>query len=174
MNASPSGKAVYAGTFDPITRGHEWVIKTMAPLFDVFVVAVGSNPEKSPLFDVPERVQMIEGRIKKFGLANVFVDAYPHQLLVTYARSIDAGYIVRGIRSHSDFDYEFATRHVNAGIDPGITTLWVSPPLELAMTSSSLVKEFFRYPDGEANARKYVSASIMGRMKRKFEELRHG
>lgn len=173
MNASPARKAVYAGTFDPITRGHEHIVKTMAPLFDEFIIAVGMNPKKSPLFDEEERKAMIFERVQKLGLANVVVDSYPHQLLVHYARSMGAGYIIRGIRSHQDFDSEFTDRHVNAGIDPSIITIWVSPPLELAMVSSSIAKDIFSFPDGYEVARKYVAASVLRRMKRKFEELRN-
>lgn len=173
MGALSERDAVYAGTFDPITRGHEYIVKTMAPLFNRFTIAVGMNPKKSPLFDEEERKEMIVERVHKLGLPNVVVDSYPHQLLVHYARSIGAGYIIRGIRWHQDFDDEFTNRHVNAGIDPGIVTIWVSPPLELAVVSSSIAKDVFSFPDGYEAARKYVAASVLRRMKRKFEENRN-
>ena len=131
-------KAVYAGSFDPITLGHLWVIQQAAPLFDQLVVAIGVNPDKKTSFSIEDRLQFIIR--STVGIANCTVDSFENKYLVDYADHIGAGYIVRGIRNESDFTYERAMRHVNSDLRPEVLTVFLMPPREIAELSSSMVK----------------------------------
>jgi pantetheine-phosphate adenylyltransferase len=131
-------KAVYAGSFDPITLGHQWIIQQTAPLFDQLVVAIGVNPDKRATFTVEERLRFIVETTS--GIATCAVDAFENKYLVDYADQIGAGYIVRGIRNESDFTYERAMRHINSDLRPEVLTVFLMPPRQFAELSSSMVK----------------------------------
>ena len=131
-------KAVYAGSFDPITLGHLWVIQQASPLFDKLVVAIGINPEKKSSFSLDERLQFLRQTIGD--LPNCTIDSFENKYLVDYATQVGAGYIVRGIRNESDFTYERAMRHVNSDLRPEVLTVFLMPPREIAELSSSMVK----------------------------------
>jgi pantetheine-phosphate adenylyltransferase len=131
-------KAVYAGSFDPITLGHQWIIEHAAPLFDVLVVAIGVNPDKRATFSVEERLGFISEATAN--IANCAVATFENRYLVDYADQIGAGYIVRGIRNESDFTYERAMRHINSDLRPHLLTVFLMPPRQLAELSSSMVK----------------------------------
>ena len=131
-------KAVYAGSFDPITLGHEWIIQQAAPLFDQLVVAIGVNPDKRATFTVDERLGFILETTS--GIATCAVATFENKFLVDYADHIGAGYIIRGIRNESDFTYERAMRHINSDLRPEVLTLFLMPPRQLAELSSSMVK----------------------------------
>ena len=138
-------KAVYAGSFDPITLGHQWIIQQAAPLFDQLVVANGLNPDKRATFTVDERLRFILETTS--GIATCAAAAFENKYLVDYADQIGAGYIIRGIRNESDFTYERAMRHINSDLRPEVLTLFLMPPRQLAELSSSLVKGMVG-PDG--------------------------
>lgn len=131
-------KAVYAGSFDPITNGHLWMIEEGARLFGTLVVAIGTNPDKTYTFDLESRLEMLRGCIHH--LDNVTVDVFENQYLVNYAQEIHARYILRGVRDSKDYAYERGMRHINADLQPAITTSFLIPPRELAEVSSSFVK----------------------------------
>ena len=131
-------KAVYAGSFDPITLGHQWIIEQAAPLFDQLVVAIGVNPDKRATFSVEERLRFIVETTS--GIANCATATFENKYLVDYADHIGAGYIIRGIRNESDFTYERAMRHINSDLRPEVLTLFLMPPRHLAELSSSMVK----------------------------------
>ena len=131
-------KAVYAGSFDPITLGHQWIIQQAAPLFDQLVVAIGVNPDKRATFTVDERLRFILETTS--GIATCAAAAFENKYLVDYADQIGAGYIIRGIRNESDFTYERAMRHINSDLRPEVLTLFLMPPRHLAELSSSMVK----------------------------------
>ena len=94
-------KGVYAGSFDPPTNGHLWMIEQGAKLFGEVIVTIGINPDKKYTFSLNERVEMLRNITKK--CQNITVDSFQSQFLVNYAESVQAGYILRGIRSESDY-----------------------------------------------------------------------
>ncbi len=131
-------KAVYAGSFDPVTNGHLYMIREGARLFDEFVVAVGTNPGKRYTFEPFERLEMLARATK--GIENVEIVEMPRVYLVDFARSVGASYILRGVRNESDYLHERTMRNVNADISSEITTVFLMPPREIAEVSSSFVK----------------------------------
>ncbi|MFA0750142.1 MAG: hypothetical protein SLRJCFUN_000545 [Candidatus Fervidibacter sp.] len=131
-------KAVYPGTFDPVTNGHLDVIERGARIFDEVIVAVTTNPAKTPWFTVQERVAMIEACCRH--LPNVRVMAF-EGLLVSFVRQQGARVILKGLRAVSDFDYEFQMAAMNRQLAPDIETLFLMTSLPFAYLSSSIVKE---------------------------------
>jgi pantetheine-phosphate adenylyltransferase len=138
-------RAVYAGSFDPPTNGHLYMIREGARLFDELIVAVGVNPDKRSTFTVGDRLSLL--RSITSDLRNVHVDSFENQFLVKYAVARDAAYVLRGIRNATDFEYERTMRHVNADMAANVTTVFLVPPRELTDISSSFVKTLVG-PDG--------------------------
>ena len=131
-------RAVYPGTFDPVTNGHLDVVERSARIFDELIVAVTTNPAKTPWFSVEERVEML--RLCCRHLSNVRVEAFDG-LLVRFVRAQGAQVIVKGLRAVSDFDYEFQMAAMNHHLAPDIETLFLMTSLPFAYLSSSIVKE---------------------------------
>jgi pantetheine-phosphate adenylyltransferase len=131
-------RAVYAGSFDPITNGHLWMLETSARLFDEVVLAIGENPDKSYTYSLEDRLALLEEVTD--GMPGVRIAYFENQYLVDYAAEVDAGFVIRGIRSPADFEYERVMRHINADMRPEIATVFLMPPREVAEVSSSLVK----------------------------------
>ena len=131
-------RAVYPGTFDPVTNGHIDLIQRSAELFDHVIVAVLKNTEKSPLFTVAERVEMLEHAIE--GLKNVSVTTF-EGLLVDFAQQSQATVIVRGIRAVSDYEYELQMALMNRRLAPRVETVFLMPAETYSYLSSRLVKE---------------------------------
>ena len=129
---------VYPGTFDPITNGHTDLIKRSLRVFDQVIVAVAPNPNKRPLFDLNERVEMVRIATKDF--ANVEVEAF-EGLLVEYIRRRGAQAIIRGLRAISDFEYEFQMALMNRKLDNSVETMFLMPSEEFAYLTSGIVKE---------------------------------
>ncbi|MDO8633710.1 MAG: pantetheine-phosphate adenylyltransferase [archaeon] len=135
-------RAVYPGTFDPITFGHLDVIKRGAKLFDELVVAVASNPPKESFFSVEERLEMVGQSVK--GMKNVQVKTFD-SLLVDFAKKEKAGVVIRGLREMSDFPGEFQQALVNRKLAPNLETVFVVTGSEFFYLSSSVVKELSRF-----------------------------
>jgi len=151
-------KAVYAGSFDPITNGHLWMIKGGTRLFDRLVVAIGVNPDKKYTFSLDERIEMLKHTTRD--ISNVKVDSSENKYLVNYAESIGAEYILRGIRSAKDYEYERDMRNVNGDLIPGITTVFLIPPREFSEISSSFVKGLIGPEGWEEIIKRYVPESV--------------
>jgi len=132
------GRAIYAGTFDPLTKGHIDVIERGSKIFDKLIVAVADNPAKNPIFSRQERVNQIKKVITKY--PNVTVDSFKG-LLIDYVRSQKTNIILRGIRTISDFEYEFQMALTNRAIAPDIETLFVMTCEKYSYISSRLLKE---------------------------------
>ena len=132
--------AVYPGSFDPLTNGHIDIIERGARIFDAIVVAVVVNGEKTPLFSVEERVDIIKTVFA--GHANVQVDTFDG-LLVEYARRKHASVLVRGLRAISDFEYEFQMALMNRHLAPALETVFMMPAEQYTYISSRLIKEVF-------------------------------
>ncbi len=131
-------KAIYAGSFDPPTNGHLWMIRTAAELFREVEVAIGVNPDKRYAYPLADRLALL--RACTNGLKNVSVTSFENQFLVNYARSVGARYILRGIRNERDYSFEREMRYVNSDLAPEITTVFLMPPREFADVSSSFVR----------------------------------
>lgn len=153
-DCGPTRRAVYAGSFDPITRGHVWVIEQGAGLFDELVVAVGDNPDKTSTFTLDQRLAFLEEVSRAW--PNVRISSFSHRFLIHYAQEQDANYILRGLRNPSDFESEKVMRIINADLDPEIATVFVMPPRQYAELSSSFVKGLVGPEGWEAVVRPYV------------------
>lgn len=129
---------IYPGTFDPITNGHIDIIERSVLLFDQVIVAVTTNPAKSPLFDINERIEMIRSSIKN--LNNVEVDSFD-DLLVNYALKKQATAIIRGLRATSDFEFEFQMALVNRKLSNKLVTVFLMPNEKYTYLNSTIVKE---------------------------------
>jgi pantetheine-phosphate adenylyltransferase len=132
-------KAVYPGSFDPLTFGHLDVVERSVRLFDKVVMAILTNPAKEALFSVEERCDMIDKAVRK-RFPNVEVDVF-HGLLVDYVKEKDAQVIVRGIRAVTDFEYEFQMALMNRRLAPRVETVFMMPAEQYSYLSSRLVKE---------------------------------
>jgi pantetheine-phosphate adenylyltransferase len=131
--------AMYPGTFDPITLGHEDLVRRSSILFDKVVVAIAANPEsKAPMFSVDERVAMATAALADIG--NVEVTGYTG-LTVDYARKHGLRVIVRGLRAVSDFEYEFQLANMNRHLTDEVETAFLTPTEKYTFISSSLVRE---------------------------------
>ena len=134
--------AIVPGSFDPVTNGHLDIIKRTSQLFDEVYVSILSNSSKNPLFSVEERMELIRRATADF--TNVKVDTFTG-LLVDYARSKNAKFIVKGLRAVSDFEYEFQMSLTNKQLAPEIETFFITTNANYAYLSSSIVKEVAKY-----------------------------
>lgn len=136
-------KAIYPGSFDPVTYGHLDIIKRAASMFDVLTVSVLNNTSKTPLFSVEERVKMLKEATKD--IPNVQIDSFSG-LLIDHARDLDVHVAVRGLRAITDFEYELQLAQSNSKFSEGaMDTVFLTTSLEYAYLSSSTVKEFARF-----------------------------
>ncbi len=156
-----SRTAVYPGSFDPITRGHEDLIHRSLGFVDRIVVAVAVNLAKQPLFSFEERVALIRECVPD---KRVDVQSFDG-LLVDFAKQVGATVIVRGLRAVSDFEYEFQMALMNRNLGPHIETVFLVPAFDLTYLSSSLVREVARF-GGDVSA--LVHPAVQQALKRKF------
>lgn len=156
--------AICPGSFDPVTYGHLDIIERASRAFDRVVVAVFTNPQKTPLFSVEERVEMLRQAIAH--LPNVEVDA-SSGLLSDYALHRGAGVIVKGLRAISDFEAEFQMARMNKKLAPGVETLFMMTANEYSYLSSSLVKEVARFGGCVAQL---VPEAVAARLKEKYPQ----
>ncbi|MBN1190830.1 MAG: pantetheine-phosphate adenylyltransferase [Dehalococcoidales bacterium] len=168
LTNDPSKKiAVYAGTFDPVTLGHLWMIEQGAILFDTLIVAIGSNFEKKEFFSLEERISMLLESTQH--LKNLQIDEFSGQFLIRYSESIGARFILRGIRNPNDYEYEKALRHLNSDLNPDITTIFLMPPREISEVSSSIVKGLVGSEGWETILGKYVPLCVIDKLKTAYE-----
>lgn len=158
-------RAIYAGTFDPPTIGHEWMFKRGALLFDELRVVVAANADKNPMFSVTERIDMILKSTES--LANVDVASIDKEVLVEYARAKGFSHLLRGMRNVTDVSYEQEMRHINADIEPDIDTVFLMPPRHLSGVSSSMVKSWLYFTRGYEHASRYVPEHVFRLIQRK-------
>jgi pantetheine-phosphate adenylyltransferase len=150
-------RAIYPGSFDPVTNGHLDIIERARKLFDEVIVAVAHNDEKQPLFSFEQRLHLLRetaGRIKNVRIAEF------SGLLVEFAREQEAGAVIRGLRAVSDFEFEFQMALMNRHLNPAVETIFLMPKEEYTYLSSRIVKEIARLggnvtsfvPDGVVKA----------------------
>jgi len=138
-------RAIYPGTFDPITNGHLDIIQRACKIFDEIVVAVAQSEAKKPMFSLKHRIEMVEQatqnhpKIKVIGFEN---------LLVHLSDELDANFIIRGLRAVSDFEYELQMGYANASLKKELETIYLMPSLEQAFVSSSVVRSILHF-DGK-------------------------
>ena len=150
--------AVYAGSFDPPTNGHLWMIEHGLELFDHLYVAIGSNPSKTYTFSVEERMDMMKQSLPS--CERLTVSFFNDQYLVKYAEEVGARYILRGIRNQHDYEYERVMRHLNGDMAPNISTTILMPPRKFSEISSSTVKGLIG-PDGwQEMVNRYVPTPV--------------
>ncbi|MCS4534224.1 pantetheine-phosphate adenylyltransferase [Neisseria montereyensis] len=169
MTTRPIRRAVYAGSFDPPTNGHLWMISKAQAMFDELVIAIGANPEKQHTYTVEERREMLEAITKDF--SNVQVTVLSNRFLVDYADSIGARFVVRGIRSASDYEYERSMRYINSDLHPDITTVILMPPREFAEVSSTMVKGMVGPEGWREMIRRYLPAPIYNKILKDHENI---
>ncbi|MBP5788632.1 MAG: pantetheine-phosphate adenylyltransferase [Neisseriaceae bacterium] len=169
MNKPTQRLAVYAGSFDPPTNGHLWMIRTAHSLFDELVVAVGENPEKHCTYSFEERVAMLKAACND--LPHVKITAMKNRFLVEYAASMNATHIVRGIRSVSDYEFERSMRHINGDMQPEITTVFLMPPREFAEVSSTMVKGLIGPENWQEVLVRYVPEPVYEKIVQDFDSV---
>lgn len=140
-------KALYPGTFDPITNGHSDLVARAANMFDHVVVAVAASPGKNPMFDVDERVDLAKRVLSP--IKNVSVVGFSN-LLVHCLKDNGAHVIVRGLRAVSDFEYEFQLAAMNRRLDPDVETIFLTPGEDYTFVSASLIREIAKL-DGDVS-----------------------
>ena len=148
-------KAVFAGTFDPITKGHEKVIEKITKLFDEVYVSIGVNPQKTPIFSVEARLEMLNKVCKKYSNCKV---VYHEGKLVDLMKDKDILYNIRGVRNDSDYAYENNMHFINDSLYPGIVTLFIPCEKEFVDISSTAVRNAVK--NGE-DLTKYLSLDVI-------------
>lgn len=146
--------AVFPGSFDPFTVGHEALVKRALPLFDKVIIAVGENAEKKNLFSIEMRLSMISKVFE--GESRVEITRF-NGLTVDFCRSHNARYIIRGLRTAADFEYERAMGHMNWKMAPEIDTIFLLTSTDHTPVNSTIVREIIRY-GGDASM--FVPSSI--------------
>lgn len=157
-------RAIYPGSFDPVTFGHLDIIRRSAGLCDHLIVAVLNNNNKTPLFSVDERVEMLKEATKD--LANVEVASFSG-LLVDFAKKNDVGVIIGGLRAVTDYEYELAMSQTNRVANPNIDTIFLNTSLEYAYLSSSIVREMAMYG---GDITKFVPNCVVDKVYKKFKK----
>ncbi|MDP1673181.1 MAG: pantetheine-phosphate adenylyltransferase [Burkholderiales bacterium] len=160
-----NNKAVYPGTFDPMTLGHEDLVRRAARLFGHVVLAVADSRTKRPMFTLAERIDIARDTLKD--AKNVSVEGFSG-LLMDFVRKHKATVVVRGVRAVTDFDYEFQLAGMNRKLHPDVETVFMTPGEEYMFLSATLVREI-SVMGGDVS--KFVSPVIAGRLKAKIQEL---
>ena len=169
--ANKSGKylvGVYPGTFDPVTKGHLHLIRRASRLVDRLIIGVADNARKGPLFTVAEREEMVREDIKNMPEKGCEIEVRGFSdLLVHFARDMNASCIFRGLRAVSDFEYEFQMTGMNAKLDPGIETVFLMAADKWQFVSASFVKEICSMG---GNIEEFVTPQVAEKLKRKYRK----
>lgn len=166
-------KGMVAGSFDPVTNGHVWLIRQACTLLDKVVVAIAVNPAKKSLFSDEERLKLMHAVLR----AELSFDDYSkvsvlfikNDLLIKQALAHGASYIVRGLRSVQDFHYEQDMYHINREISPEVQTIYLMSPESNSRISSSTVKGLVGLNDWETYVSKYVSKDVVLALRQKLD-----
>jgi pantetheine-phosphate adenylyltransferase len=145
VNMSENRRAIYPGTFDPITNGHIDIIRRASHMFDEIIVAVADSEAKKPMFTLEQRINMVKAVTKEFPTVKVIGF---RGLLVDLSDELEANIIVRGLRAVSDFEYELQMGYANASLKKELETVYLMPSLEHAFVSSSVVRSILNF-DGK-------------------------
>ncbi len=151
--------AVFPGSFDPITIGHVDIVKRSIPLFDKIIVAIGVNTQKKYLYSLEERMAWIKDVFKDY--PTIEVSNY-QGLTINYCKEVGAQYLLRGIRSASDFEYEKTIAHLNHTMDANVETILMLSPPEYSSISSTIVREIIL---GKGDVSKFVPKELIEKIK---------
>lgn len=166
-------RAIYPGSFDPVTNGHIDIIKRSAQVADSLIVGVLNNKSKTPLFSVQERVKMLDDvakELSKEGINNITVMPFDG-LLVDFASQVDANVIVRGLRAVTDFEYEFQMAQTNRKLNPQVETLFLTTSEEYSYLSSSIVREVASFSgDITQFVPDFVEKQVLQKLKQKSDK----
>jgi pantetheine-phosphate adenylyltransferase len=163
----PTGKhtrAVYAGSFDPVTKGHLDLIERAANLFDEVIVAIGVHPTRKALFSFEERLALLSEVIQV--IPNARVERF-EGLLIHYCQRMNARVIVRGLRAATDFEYELQIAHANSDMDPSVDTVFLPTRANYGFVSASLVREIASHG---GNVSHYAPESVCRALRAKFPD----
>ena len=138
-------RAIYSGTFDPITKGHMDILKRALRVYDEVIIAVANSSTKQPMFNINSRLRFIQKATK--GLSGVSIKPFSN-LLVEFAKEENVYSIIRGLRTTTDFEYELQMSYANSSLDDKIDSVFLMPTLKNAFVSSSIVRELIRF-DGD-------------------------
>lgn len=155
-------RALYAGSFDPTTNGHMWVVEEGAKLFDELIVVVGQNPHKRGAWSIDDRVAILKECCAH--LRNVEVRRFDGRYLVRVAAEIGARYLLRGLRNAADFAYEQTIHNVNRDLAPTVETVFLVTPRELAEVSSSTVRGMVGFQGWQDIVARYVPAPVLRKL----------
>ena len=157
-------RAIYPGSFDPVTYGHLDIIRRSAPLVDELVIGVLNNNAKTPLFSVEERVNILKEVTAD--IPNVKIETFSG-LSVNFARNCDAKVIIRGLRAITDFEYELQMAQTNHKLEPSVETVFLTTSLEYSYLSSTIVKEVAFY---HGDISKFVPDVVRERIREKMNQ----
>jgi len=155
-------KAIYAGSFDPPTNGHMWIIEQASFLFDELIIAIGKNPEKKYTYSSEERLELLNKLIEPFN--NIKVVDIGLKILINYATDIGANYIIKGARTISDFEYEKQLSHFNERYNKNIKSIVLIAPKNLEDISSSFVKGLIGYDNWKNIISDYVPYVVFNKL----------
>lgn len=159
---------IYPGTFDPVTKGHLHLIQRASRMVDKLIIGVADNSRKGPLFSYQERVAMIETDIENMKEKGCEIEVLRFDnLLVHFAREVNASCIFRGLRAVSDFEYEFQLTGMNAKLDPDIETVFLMASEKWQFVSASFVKEISML-GGDIS--EFVTPNVAGKLQEKFSK----
>lgn len=156
-------KAIYPGTFDPLTNGHADLVQRAARLFDTVIVGVAANPSKQPLFSLDERVMLAKQAFAS--ISNVSVIGFSG-LLAKFAEDQAAQVLIRGVRAVADYEYEFQLASMNRQLNPALDSIFMTPSEKNTFISSTLVKEVCRHG---GNVGSFVPAHVELALKAKLK-----
>lgn len=160
-------RAIYPGSFDPVTLGHLDIIERAARVLDELIIGVLVNNAKTPLFTIEERVEMLRKCTKQY--PNVSVATFDG-MTVDFARSVGATVMIRGLRAVTDFEVEMQIAQTNHIVEPAIDTMFFTTSLQYAYLSSTIVKEVAYYG---SDVSKFVTPNVAARLREKYAEGRH-
>jgi pantetheine-phosphate adenylyltransferase len=155
-------KAIYPGTFDPITFGHEDLVKRASNIFEGVIVAVACNTQKQTLFSSDERYEMCKEVLKKYKNVDVIK---LNKLTVEHAEDLGAKIMLRGLRAVSDFEYEVQLSNLNRTMNPNIESIFLSPDEKYSFISSSIIKDIARH---QGDLTKFLDKTVAERLKDKL------
>ncbi len=168
MTAQKSRTGVYPGTFDPVTKGHLHLIRRASRLVDHLVIGIADNPRKGPLFDIDERLEMVRADIANMHEKGCEIEVQPFSdLLVHFARKMNASCIFRGLRAVSDFEYEFQLTGMNARLDPELETVFLMAADKWQFVSASFVKEICSL-GGDVD--EFVTPQVAEKLRKKYKK----